>query len=310
MEIPKNEIDFLVNTITSNPEYLNPLFIHNFHKNYTHSQFPDPFSDEVPKLIITAIKSSQPFSVIRIGDGEANLLSYNSHPETPILNFTAANKIISMQQDKFTPTPNNLSNIKSLLHYSIFNADIIGIIGLWRPQKRNTADLVSAFYKDQRGISGHWRAIQHLLDMSYSGYLKNKVLASAHLYFSILDNLQEILDSAKKVLIITNISAVNEKLEDNYSTKVEHISVGHPLSSKRSAKPIFLNAIKSQLPSNMSNYLCLIGAGPWSEIYCTWVKQRGGVAIDIGTGFDLLDGKITRPIHKILNLETHNRYKL
>ena len=57
------------------------------------------------------------------------------------------------------------------------------------------------------------------------------------------------------------------------------------------------------MPNDLRGCLCLIGAGPWAEIYCTWVKQRGGVAIDLGSGFDLLEGKVTRVMHKEI-LET------
>jgi hypothetical protein len=41
--------------------------------------------------------------------------------------------------------------------------------------------------------------------------------------------------------------------------------------------------------------LFLIGAGGFGKIYCNWVKQAGGVAIDIGSLFDAWAGLATRP---------------
>lgn len=60
----------------------------------------------------------------------------------------------------------------------------------------------------------------------------------------------------------------------------------------------------------MRGALCLVGAGFWSEIYCAWIKQRGGVAVDIGSGFNLLDGGAPRPIHKALGLNQNNPFAL
>jgi hypothetical protein len=74
--------------------------------------------------------------------------------------------------------------------------------------------------------------------------------------------------------------------------------------------PHFLSDVASALPHDLHGCLCLVGAGPWAEIYCAWIKQRGGVAVDIGSGFDLLDGTITRPIHRVLGLGELNPYAL
>ncbi len=60
----------------------------------------------------------------------------------------------------------------------------------------------------------------------------------------------------------------------------------------------------------MRGCFCLVGAGFWAEIYCTWIKQRGGVAIDIGSGFDLLDGTAPRPVHRSLGFDQHNPFAL
>jgi hypothetical protein len=38
----------------------------------------------------------------------------------------------------------------------------------------------------------------------------------------------------------------------------------------------------------------LVGAGFLGKIYCGWIKRRGGVALDIGSVFDLWAGKHTR----------------
>ena len=58
-----------------------------------------------------------------------------------------------------------------------------------------------------------------------------------------------------------------------------------------------LGDVGASLDRSLAGTLVLVGAGPWSEFHCTWVKERGGVAVDFGSGFDLLAGAATRPIH-------------
>lgn len=309
MNTPPIEIDYCINEIKINADYLDPNFILQTHLSQKIDIILNPFSIEITNNIIKALTNKTPYSVIRLGDGEANLLTYEAYPSTPILNLKVAKKIISMQQDRFLVTPSEIIKLKNLLHESIQTADIIGIIGLWRPVERNVADFIQAFNLDHRGILGHWRSIDYLIQLSKKNQLAGKILSSAHLYFSIIDNIQLLLNTAEKTLLITNHDNLAKNLSIKASYNLDCILVGNTINDKLHA-PSFLYELKRKLPQDMTGTLCLIGAGPWSEIYCTWVKKRGGVAVDIGTGFDLLTGKITRPIHKILKLDDSNRYKL
>ena len=60
----------------------------------------------------------------------------------------------------------------------------------------------------------------------------------------------------------------------------------------------YMNWINRELGKDLIGVLCLIGARPWAEFYCTWVKERGGVAVDIGSAFDLLAGTPIRSFHQ------------
>ncbi|WP_324281903.1 hypothetical protein VKI21_17545 [Cyanobacterium aponinum UTEX 3222] len=89
----------------------------------------------------------------------------------------------------------------------------------------------------------------------------------------------------------------------------EYIEVGK-WENLLSQYPSFLLSVYSMLPKNMKGTLSLIGAGPWSEIYCTWIKKKGEVAVDIGSGFDLLDGDLTRPIHHLIETDKKQKFIL
>lgn len=308
-----NEIDVIVKSIHQKPHYIDPDSVFSNYSSYNLQVLRDPFNVNIIQPIITALKNEIPFSVIRIGDGEANILTYDEYPETPILNNKVFLKIISMQQDSFKPSKSWMNILKDMMMGAILQADIIGVIGLWRVRTIDTNDLVEMLHQDHRGISGHWRAIDHMLTLANQGYFNNKIIASAHLYFSVAGHLDTILPHSKNVLIISNRSNVVISLKSKYpECSFSYIQVGNPCStlSTHPDHPSFLSKVYYELPLKMSGYLCLIGAGPWSEIYCSWVKQRGGVAVDIGSGFDLLDGELTRPIHKKVHNKIIKKLKL
>jgi hypothetical protein len=311
MNIPQSELDEVYQAILSRPDYFEPPYVIDAYENYGLNVIPDAFSKDVILLIQQALLTQTPFSVIRIGDGEANLLSYSAYPTTPHLNQHVIKVAIASQADRFNVDPTWMLILKDLMIGSLLQADIIGVVGLWRTGQRKAEDVAHDFLKHPRAFSGHWRAIDFMLHLASSGAFNNKTIASAHLYFSVLEHLHDILLHAKKVFILSSRKPVADELARRYpDIRFEYISVGLPDEKPLSDKPDFLSATYSMLPDDMSGSLSLIGAGTRAEIYCTWIKQKGGVAVDIGSGFDLLDGRTTRPIHKKLELDKTHQYSL
>ncbi len=264
-------------------------------------------------MIKEALEKGEPCSVIRIGDGEANIITYGTYPETPEYNLFAVKRIVAMQKDNFVVNRFWALTLKEYLMSAIAQADIIGVTGLDRRgaltsiQRANGA--AQRINKDPRGIVGHWRAVDVVLRLAEQGMFFNKTLAPAHLYFSIIENIKILMDAAQEIFIINNRVSVFNKLSSIFNKKFTFIEVGKSVDSVR-IYPKFIQEVYDALPDNMSGCLCLIGAGPWAEIYCSFVKQKGGVAVDVGSGLDLLDGERTRPIHnqyQIENLLVHHR---
>lgn len=304
MNIPFHEQNFIINDITIKKHLLIPSEVQDIYRDSgIQNIFPSPLSNEITDIIIEAILKKKPLSVIRIGDGEANLLSYGAYPETPILNLQSAKKIISKQHDRFNPDTLQIVKLQHMLFESLLTADVIGVLGLWRPQRRSANDFIQAFKLDMRGISGHWRGIDLLLRYVTSGFFVEKTFTSAHIYISVLKNLKNIILAAQNVILITNRSKSFHILRNQYSNiNISQISVGMASSTNSTSRltPDFLLSVKKQLPDVMNGTLCLVGSGPWSEIYCHWIKMRGGIAIDIGSAFDLIEGIHSRPVHKFL----------
>lgn len=312
-EIPQSELDAVIQSICAHPEYCDPEYVISAYRSQGIEVIPDPFSAEIVAPIKQALRANQGLSVVRIGDGEINLLSYGAYANTPNLDDNVVEVILGMQQDTFGVDRLWMIILRDLMLGAVAQADIVGVIGLWRRRLVSVEQLIELFLNDYRGISGQWRAMDYMLRLAEQGALDHKIVSSAHLYFSLLEHLDPILRLARTVFIISDRERMLDKFKHRYpQVDFELIRVGKPVDSCQTPcdKPDFLGSVFSALPADLQGSLCLIGAGPWAEIYCTWVKQRGGVGVDLGTGFDLLDGEMTRPIHGIVGLEQVRKYAL
>ena len=65
--------------------------------------------------------------------------------------------------------------------------------------------------------------------------------------------------------------------------------------------PDGFNEIRQILEVPFPGALFVVGAGVFGKIYCHWIKQRGGIAIDIGSIFDswALVGRVGHPVRSL-----------
>ena len=310
--IPKTEIDFFWNQVNNRPEYFSPDRMVRAYRKSGLKVIPDPFGIRVLKPVIRALKKREPFSVIRIGDGEACVLSYGAYAGTPNLDKHAIIASVGLMQDSFRVTETWMSVLRDYTMSSVLEADLIGCRSLTKSVQHffDSADLKARTRGDLRGAVGIFRAADFMLHLARRKTLSGKIVGSAHLYFSVLNHLETLLLHAPNVICISSEAQVTERLKRKYPhNRFTHISVGkvHPDGSNR-PEPSFLGEVESCLPIDLGGTLCLVGAGIWAEIYCTWIKRKGGVGIDIGSGFDLLSGRATRPAHKEVLGEVGKKY--
>lgn len=296
------EIKNLHKEILIHPEYFDVDFVRSVYVKFSKSVYPDPFDISLVKLICKSLELKEPLSVIRIGDGEINLMTYTHYPSTPQLNYYVAKKSISRRCHQFEASKIWLVILQDLMMNALQHADIIGQLGLWRPKKINIKDFILKTNTNIRGFLGQWRGVDFMLSKAKNNIFINKKIASAHLYFSIIKYLAQILSNIEVVYLITNNKKIVKKLKTIYPNNVFfHIDVDETLKPVVNTEPDFFYSVFSKLPSEMKGTLTLVGAGIWAQIYCNWVKQKGGVAIDIGSGFDLMNGDLTRPIQRKMN---------
>ena len=284
--------------------------------------FPDPRERRLLARIVAALRDRAPLSVIRLGDGEMNLLSFGAYPGLEALDRYCAAASVERRESRFLPNESWLMALREMMLAAVLQADIVGVAGLWRmqpdqifdgPIELHAKEFRETLTSDVRGQTGAWRGRDYMLRLARLGLLRGKTLAPAHLYLGMLHWMDELLAEGFPVVLITSRGAVQAAMAARYTRcDVRQILLAGPDQSGAplADSPEFLFALERQLPQDLSGQLCLVGAGPWAEIYCGWIRQRGGVGVDIGSAFDLLGGIVTRPIHTKLGFDLVNPYAL
>lgn len=315
--IPEEEIaTFLSQLQAASMAHSSTSEIERLYRSHCHCIIPDRAADAISNSLIEALQAKVTMSVIRIGDGEANLLTYRHYPGTPQLDRYCAEAIIAAQEDRFIPSDEWLIKIRQAFHDAVIDADIIGVRGVERWSKlamssQETLDVLrEKFLAQIRGTQGLMRSEYHMLKMANLGLLHGKVITSAHLYFGILKNIRRLLAAAPRIVLISSRMELPSILSGIVpQTPISLIPVGRARSRSQAQpsssaplpdRPDFLDETSHhilRLGSEMRGALCMIGAGPWSELYCRQAKEAGAVAVDVGSGLDLLCGAKIRPVH-------------
>jgi hypothetical protein len=315
--IPPAEIAIIENFIRSNFGKRGIDFVRSQYEGRARQLYVDAFGEDLLEPVKAALIERRGLSAVRIGDGEANFLALGAYEGTTNLDRHAFAKSIANQQDCFRVTETWMLILRELMQHAVASADIVGVLGLWRPPAVTGApkpeEVIARLRRDLRGIPGHFRGIDLMLRWARQGRFQSQIIAPAHFYFSVLAHLDVLMALTKTVFCITDQTPAVEALCKKFpACAIMSIPVGtwSKANGGATAEPGFLTEVEAQLPSDMTGSLCLIGAGVWAEFYCTWVKTRGGVAVDIGSGFDLMAGQSNRPIHRMLPKDVISGFRL
>lgn len=305
--IPVEELDFIKAQINDNSDILERKNLIDYYVSCGLEVISDPFDQKIIKPLILALETNTPYSHVRIGDGEISFLVFGKEPETPNIDRFALERSMMNFQDRFQISESWAVKLRMQMEAAVQAADAVGVRGLWWPREvelsadAKRALLTQRLDEDLRGISGVWRSTKHMLELAEIGGLDGKLVCSAHSYFGIVKGIADLINIAEDIILLTNRSGAVAKLRSQFPKKhFHHIALSTELKKPEqwTGEPDFLYRVKSQLPHDLTGHLVLVGAGAWAEFYCSWIKERGGVGVDIGSGFDLLQGMVTRPVQE------------
>jgi hypothetical protein len=272
-------------------------------------EFPLLGDAEAIDMVKQAIAARLPFSLIRLGDGEAVVLSFDDDIWLQDLDYLhghwGAERV----------TLGAVSEVKEGLGEAIAGADMVGI----RTDILNSslpADLLdrtgpeikdyvtSAFELRQQevasltGIGARRLAMLHRV-LSRTDWSENQMFCSAWIHWELLATgaLDEILSGVPEVVLVTSRPELEGMVKHRFDVPTKAVIVPDkfvlaPESGRH--VPDRFRDIRSDLRFQAGT-LALVGAGIPGKVYCQWLKESGCVAIDVGSVFDAWVGRASRP---------------
>lgn len=255
-------------------------------------------------LVLDGLAGGNGFSFIRVGDGESSCLSYEPH----LADFVQADA--ADRERAWWGTELDASErlkISRQIASAIWNADCVGIptvSRILRDIKLSENDQLEGG-RPGRGL----RSVVHTfenMDRFRPRYSTSQRFTSCHVHQDLLrwDIYPELFDRSGEIVLISCHPGLPDVLERRYGARIaasiivppRHASI--PLLRERPATsaplPVVIEDVSEQLGELPRNRLVLVGAGYLGKSLVDLAKNRGGVALDLGSVFDHWVGINTR----------------
>lgn len=261
-----------------------------------------------PKLIekiITDIKNQTPFTLIRLGDGEGSLLFWLKHKsDYPQLAQMGVNAITRLMFGGNKPAYEDFDTFSTPLQQAVDSANYIGI-----PTDNQINDAFSRLQDRQRirGMTGVISVLDWVSDNPQTSLdtQNGPTYANWHIHKTLVKHAEDFIRAAGNVSLITCYPNLLKKLHDLCDVNQGRTWLIPPQSSNIGKTPDVAHFpevsshLEYELPLNVKKGdLYLVGAGLLGKYYCHLIKANGGMAIDMGSALDVLEGKSTRRYHK------------
>ena len=244
--------------------------------------------------IFKILQLGKPVSIIRAGDGEKIVLQSNKD----LASYQLCIQSVMKRQMGYEPTMGEVEEVRKNLIRAYNGADIVGLpmhmqLDELNKHWREVSDNVKPLCKTDKFTStdiGY--------DLLYSGmldeWLMNKPVIN---YISCRDIDEPIRRKFGTRTVNSFIIAPEAKFTSTYDTGEKHY-------------PDQFNKLEWWLDAApCKGNPCLVGAGVIGKIYTNWMRDRGGIAIDLGAVFDLWAGFNTRGPTRGLDAK-NEKYKL
>lgn len=243
--------------------------------------------------ILNTLKLGRPVSIVRAGDGEGIVLNSNKD----LASYQLCLQSVMKRQMGYEPILSDVEEVRKNLVRAYHGADIVGI-----PMQMNFSEL-----------NKHWKNVEETVKpLCTTTKFTSTDVAYDMLYNGMLD---EWLTDKKRIIYI-GCRDIDEGLKRRYGTTTVNSYIIAPEAKFTSGYegerhyPEMFNKMEWWLDAaKCEGAPCLVGAGVIGKIYCNWMRDRGGIAFDIGAVMDLWGGFSTRGPNRGLNAKDE-KYKL
>lgn len=276
---------------------------------FPRCEFPMLRDSETIEKVLKAVSDREPFSLIRLGDGEAMVLSFTEETWLQDLAY------LHGHWGAEGVTLRAVADLKRDLEMAIQGADVVGIRNdvLGVSLSEDLLDMhgnevrrfvISAFHLRQEeennlsASSARRLALLHRV-LSRLKWSEDQQFCSGWIHWELLATgaLNRILENVTEVGLVTSRPELEPLLARRFDVRASAVIVPDKFIDAQQAGrhvPDRYRTIRSELAFNEGT-LVLVGAGIPGKVYCQWLKEAGCVAIDVGSVFDAWVGKASRP---------------
>lgn len=232
-------------------------------------------------------------SLIRLGDGEGNLLACDGENFVGPMNRTA--KLMFGRKLAI----DELERIKADMGAAIASCDVLGVHEGAELDRMNRARLALGRYLDPAHMPMLTGANIHIV-MSRNGELADLLKGEARVGLISCNPLGTRLQERLGIGTVDWYDIPSEAVRPMGRTH------GGSEASDFSHFPRRYEELRATLEVPVPGMIFLVGAGVLAKAYCGWIKERGGLAIDAGS---ILDGWADQPTRRYI-LADEDRYRL
>ena len=255
-------------------------------------------------LIRTRLILGQPFAFIRAGDGEAACLPYEPRLAAHAVPDARERERIWWGKSL---APDIRKRIAPAIAQAIWDADCIGIPTIARLLRELRLDQPDTLERSLtgRGLRALLYSAERFSDLRSPG-LPRPIFTSCHLHqeLAIWSCYEELLTDVREVVFISCHPGVADFARARFGLRVAASIVLPPdrisgpligeAESQKTNLPEMLDSIIEKMADLPRNRLVLVGAGYPGKILASIARNRGGVALDLGSIFDYWLGLKTR----------------
>jgi len=228
-------------------------------------------------FVRACVVNGWPASVIRLGDGDTPLIGWPTHRDIAGITHT-----IKYALGRIPVTLPDVDAMMAEFQPAITNADIVGVPDEAHCRKKLLWSNIEVYLKE------------------FDLVAPRTLLVDSNLHITAYRDglLKELLDGLDSVTLLGCRDVVDIVSRGSGIKDVRWIRVPVEAQTNQNIPtnhwPDRFEELREGLVVPKPGHLFLVGAGFLGRVYCSWIKDRGGVGLDIGSIMDVFAGVKSR----------------
>lgn len=261
--------------------------------------------------VLARVQQRTPFSVVRLGEGEGNVLFWGAHETSyPQLAAWSLEEIWLIMFGR-PAGRREAPKVLAAMRRAVETADFLGIP--WRedvgdppgrnyilaamdepdPAKSPSLD-PATLIRAGCGYLAIWEKL------AQAGFPRQGIrVGTRRVHVSFLDIAREVLSSAGNVSLVTCYPALLRAIEKVFEVPaIESLLIPSEGGSPTATADWPSDVSRHLRDQDLEGRLFLVGAGIVGKGFCNDIKRGGGMAIDLGSMLDVWSGHVARPMYQ------------